>query len=498
MSTTNNYQQYTEIMQQAADLNNAAALLAWDQEVYMPAKGATTRGRQIATLSAMAHDILTGDKLGQVLERLHSDSTLTINEKANVKLSTEDMERNKKLPTDFVAEISNQSSVCFTAWLEARKQNDFSLFAPALSKMIALKKQQAELVGYAQHPYDALLDEYEKGASVAMLEPVFESIQKELYPILQRIKEKPQVSDACLLQHFPKDAQWEFSLEVLKAMGYDFDAGRQDISEHPFTISFSADDVRVTTRVDENNFASLLWSSIHEGGHALYEQGLPTQQYGLPLGSACSLGIHESQSRLWENCVGRSLEFWEYFYPILQKKFPQQLGNVDVKTFFKAINQVAPSLIRTEADEITYHFHVLIRYKIEKMIFEGAVEVADLPSLWNSMYEQYLGVKPPTDKEGILQDVHWSHGSFGYFPTYSLGSFYAAQFWAVAQKSNPQLVAQVKAGQFYDLLQWLRTQVHAHGRKYTSEELCEKITGEKLNIQYFLDYVNKKYALVYE
>ena len=491
------YSEYGGILQKAADINNAAAVLGWDQETYMPPKSAERRGEQLATLASMAHELLTSDKLGELLTQLPSVATLTDTEQANVRLSRRDMDKNKKLTSSFVESMSRQSSECFNAWIEARKKNDYSIYEPSLAKMIALKREQAALYGYESHPYDALLDDYEQGATVAMLDKVFEKIREQLPPILANIRAAQQVSNECFHQYFPKQAQWDFSVEVLKKMGYDFEAGRQDFAEHPFTTSFSNTDVRITTRVDEHNYASLLWSSIHEGGHALYEQGLPSEQYGLPLGAAASLGIHESQSRLWENCVGCGMEFWQHFYPALRSYFPEQLRDTSLDTFFKAMNRVEPSLIRTEADEITYHFHVMIRYEIEKGLMEDTLKPADLPGAWNNLYEKYLGVKPPDDVKGILQDVHWSHGSFGYFPTYSLGSFYAAQFFARAGKDMPDLHEQIAAGNFENLLGWLRQKVHVHGRRYTSEELCQLATGEKLDTAYFMSYIQDKYQQVY-
>ncbi len=483
-------------MQKAADLNYASAVLGWDLEVYMPPKGAEARARQLATLATQAHEILTSNELGRLLEEL-SASDLDDTEKNNVRLSREDYEKNKKLPSSFVDELSRQTSECFNAWVEARKKNDFGIFAPSLSKMIALKRKQAELYGYSAHPYDALLDEYEKGATVALLDPIFSGIRQQLPPILEQIKDAKQVDNSFFYQHFPKQKQWDFSIDVLKGMGFDFEAGRQDYSEHPFTTSFAATDVRVTTRVDEHNYQSMLWSCIHEGGHGLYEQGLPEDQYGLPLGSPASLGIHESQSRFWENCIGRGLDFWKFFYPKLQMLFPEQLAKVTAEDFFKAANKVDPSLIRTEADEVTYHFHVMIRYEIEKELILGTLDPMDLPAKWKEMYNKYLGVSAADDKTGVLQDVHWSHGSFGYFPTYTLGSFYAAQFYAQAQKDIDGLLPKVANGELTGLLHWLREKVHVHGRRYTSEELCTQITGKGLDPAYFLDYVKDKYRAVY-
>jgi len=496
-NTNELYAAYTRLMQKAADINYAAAVLGWDQEVYMPPKGVTHRGQQLATLATTAHEMLTSDHYGNLLQQLWQQADLGDVEKNNVRLSLEDYEKNKKLSPEFVDKLSRLTSEGFNAWVDARKKNDFSVFAPSLTAMIALKREQAELYGYKAHPYDALLDEYEKDATVAMLDPIFEGIKAQLPVLLGKIKTAPQVSNDFFHRHFARQQQWDFSIDVLKQMGFDFEAGRQDYSEHPFTTSFSNTDVRITTRVDENNYASMLWSCIHEGGHGLYEQGLPGDQYGLPLGSAASLGIHESQSRFWENCIGRSLDFWKFFYPQLQKYFPEQLGDISVDDFFKAANRVIPSLIRTEADEVTYHFHVLIRYEIEKALIEGSLDPKDLPAKWNDMYEKYLGVRPGDDKTGVLQDVHWSHGSFGYFPTYTLGSFYAAQFYERAKQDLKGMNEQVTNGALSMVLHWLREKVHAHGRRYNSEELCERITGQKLDPKFFMHYVEEKYKSVY-
>lgn len=490
------YNSYQETTQKAADLYYAAAVLSWDQEVYMPAKGFSYRGRQLSTLASAAHEMVTAEPYGKLLRKLH-DTGLGEEKQHNVRLSLEDYEKNSKLPAAFVEELTRQTSASYSAWIKARQENDFSIYLPELEKMVALMRKKAELYGYADHPYDALLDEYEKGATVAMLDVVFEDVKKQLPPLLEKIRNATQVNNAFLQQHYPRQQQWEFSMQVLRAMGYDFEAGRQDISEHPFTTSFAPTDVRVTTRVDEKNYESLLWSSIHEGGHALYEQGLPELQYGLPLGQAASLSIHESQSRLWENNVGRSLAFWKHFYPQLQEVFQEQLADVSVEDFYKGINQVAPSLIRTEADEVTYHFHVLIRYEIEKGLIAGDIAVKDLAGVWNEYYQKYLGVSAPDDKQGVLQDVHWSHGSFGYFPTYSLGSFYAAQFFSKASQDISGLKEKIEQGDFKELLQWLRKHVHRHGRRYRSEELCRKITGRGLDFSGFMQYVTDKYTGIY-
>lgn len=496
-STQDLYNQYKGIKQQAADIYYAMAVLGWDQEVYMPANGARFRGQQLSTLASLAHNLVTSEEYGNILDALNSKGDLSGDDLRNVQLSYEDYSKSKKLSASFVAATTEQTSKSYTAWIRARRENNFSIYAPELDKMIALKIQQADLYGYESHPYDSLMDDYEKGATVSMLDPVFSEVKEKLTPLIKLINDAAQVDDSFLFQHFGKDQQWDFSLDVLKTMQYDFTAGRQDLSEHPFTTSFSPEDVRVTTRVDEKDFASLLWSSIHEGGHALYEQGLPTNQYGLPLGEAASLSVHESQSRLWENCVGRGEAFWKYFYPKLQGRFKEQLGNVSLAQFSKGINKVQPSLIRTEADELTYHTHVMIRYEVEKSLISKDVASTQVAELWNSMYQKYLNITPPDDKQGVLQDVHWAHGSFGYFPTYSLGSFYACQYYAQAKNELSSLEQQVENGEFSDLLNWLRSNIHIHGRRYRSNELCEKVTGKGLDISVFVDYANEKYKTVY-
>lgn len=491
------YEEYKRITQKAADLEYASAVLGWDQEVYMPPKGFTFRGRQLATLASLAHEMVTSKEYGELLHELAGKDDLDDTQHANIRLSIEDYEKNSKLPSSFVEELTGQVSKSYDAWIRSRRENSYKVYAPELEKMIALKKKQAEYYGYKEHPYDALLDEYEKGATVSMLNPVFKQVKEYLPGILQQVNSVEQVDDSFFRQHYAKDKQWDFSIEVLKKMGYDFEAGRQDLSEHPFTTSFSPEDVRVTTRVSEDDYTSLLWSTIHEGGHALYEQGLPVDQYGLPLGAAASLSVHESQSRIWENCVGRGVHFWKYFYPVLQGYFKDALQDVSVAQFYKAMNKVQPSFIRTEADELTYHFHVMIRYEIEKALISGELEPSGVATAWNEMYTKYLGITPPDDKQGVLQDIHWAHGSFGYFPTYSLGSFYAAQYYSKAKQELPELEAEMARGEFAGLLQWLRKNIHIHGRRYRSEELCQKITGEGLNLEYFVEYMSEKMSSVY-
>jgi carboxypeptidase Taq len=330
-----------------------------------------------------------------------------------------------------------------------------------------------------------------------MLDKTFADVLPRLKEIITWVNSRQQVEDFFLDQHFPKQKQWDWGMYILKELNFDFEAGRQDISEHPFSSSFNSNDVRITTRIDENDFSNMTWSCIHELGHALYEQGLPIDQYGLPSGEACSYSIHESQSRLWENNVGRSKSFWDYYFPRLKNYFPEQFNDISPQQFYKGINKVQPSLIRTEADELTYHFHVFIRYELEKKLIEGSLDAREIPEFWRYQYKDLLGVEVLDDKNGCLQDVHWSHGSFGYFPTYSLGSFYAGQFFSAAKREIGNLDDHVASGNFAPLLDWLRNKVHIHGRTFTSEELCRKVTGTILEVDQFTNLLFDKYKLIY-
>lgn len=478
-------------MQRIADLRYASDLLQWDQETYLPSKGASFRGQQIATLSELSHEMFVEESLGNLLEDLMASNDLSFEEKRNVELTLEDHRRERKLPTSFVRKLTETINRSFHSWIEARKQNDFNFFKNDLQELVDLKLQEAEYIGYEQHPYDALITDYDRGASVQLIDKIFSDLSGPLKLVLDRCLNASQVDDAFLKQHFDRDAQWKFGLHLLRDLHFDFDAGRQDLSEHPFTTSFNALDVRVTTRIDENDFSNMTWSCIHELGHALYEQGLPASAYGLPLGQSASLTIHESQSRLWENHIGRSRSFCEKYLPLLKNYFPGLLDQVHSNEFYRAINKVSPSLIRTEADEVTYHFHVMIRYELEKKLLERQINASDIPAFWNEQYKTLLGVDVPNDKEGCLQDVHWSHGSFGYFPTYSLGSLYAAQFFAHAS------IAMRDELDTASLLTWLRQNIHQKGRLYLNEELCQQATGETLQTGYFMNYLEKKYSGIY-
>ncbi len=496
-TTAEQYRNYCTRMARIADLRYAGAVLQWDQETYLPPKGAHYRGQQISTLAELSHQLFSEESLGDLLNNLVLKEDLLPAQKRNVELTLEDYNKAKKYTSSFVRALSDAVNKAFHSWIEARRQNSFAVFQNDLDALIALKKEEAEVLGYARHPYDALLNEYEKGATVAMLDAVFGNLLPPLKALYEKVLAAPQVNDRFLHQQYPGKEQWAWGMRLIKDLHFDLEAGRQDRSEHPFSTSFNAQDVRITTRIDETDFGNMTWSCIHEVGHALYEQGLPATEYGLPLGEACSYSIHESQSRLWENNVGRSRAFWQHWYPLLQQHFPAQLGTTDLDAFYRAINKVQPSLIRTEADEVSYHFHVSIRYGLEKALIEGSLRTADIPAYWNEQYRALLDVEVPDDKSGALQDVHWSHGSFGYFPTYSLGSLYAAQLYRQAEKELPGLQQEISNGHTAPLLQWLRQTVHAKGRYATSEELCRQVTGEPLKPDSFLRYVNEKYTAIY-
>lgn len=491
------YEIYQTKMQKIADVKYASAVLQWDQETYLPPKGNTFRGRQIATLSEIAHHQFIDEAMGALLQELVSKQGLNEKQKRNVLLTLEDYNRSIKFTPAFVRKMSETVNRSYHAWIQARKQNSFKVFEGPLDEVIQLKKQEADIIGYQAHPYDALMNDYDKGLTVAITDKLFLSLRPALTTLLNTINGMPQVNNDFLYQHFDKDKQWKFGLDLLNQVGFDFEAGRQDISEHPFTTNFNNSDVRVTTRIDENDLTNMIWSCIHEGGHALYEQGLPADEYGLPLGEYCSLSIHESQSRLWENCIGRGLSFWKKNYPALKKNFPHQLKNIPLEIFYKGINKVQPSLIRTEADELTYHFHVMIRYELEKKLIEGSLATRDIPTYWRNYYQDYLGVEVSDDLHGCLQDVHWSHGSFGYFATYSIGSLYAAQIYEAIILQYPKLNDDIKKGEYKLILDWLRQHIYQFGRFYNSGDLCSKATGYNLNSQFFISYATQKFTNIY-
>ncbi len=493
-----NYQDYKKYSIKIYDIYMAMSVLNWDQETKMPKNGSKFRAQQLSTLAKISYELSTDKKYGELLNKLNNDNSLSFDQKRNVYMSRKEYLKNNKYSSEFIVKQSNMISKAFNDWRIAKDKNDFKLFKNSLKEIVDLRKEECEIIGYKVHPYDALLDKYEPNLATSDVDTIFNDVKNKLVPFIKRISENNNVDDSFFYQFFEKEKQWDFGIKLLKQMGYNFDSGRQDISAHPFSSHFSPEDARVTTRIDENNLSEMIWSCIHEGGHALYEQGILSENYGTPLGNTVSLGIHESQSRLWENHVGRSLEYWKHNYPVLKSLFPDKLKNVDYNKFYEAANNVKPSLIRTNADELTYHLHVLIRYEIEKGLIEGSIMVNDLPSIWNEKYYNYLGIKVPNDSKGVLQDIHWSHGSFGYFPTYTIGSFYAAQFFHQASKEIPDINKKILMGDTSKLLNWLRNNIHKHGERYDAKDLCKNITGKELDFNYFMKYVTEKYSDIYK
>jgi carboxypeptidase Taq len=451
------------------------------------------RSPEIEAQLASFLDIETGTILPQLKTSLDEPTQALLRE------TWRDFSRAKKLPSSFVNELERECSIAQQVWVEARKTNDFQRFLPNLQRLVGLKRKEADYLGYTDSPYNALLDTFEPGSTVAQLRPLFAELRTHLIRLLGQIQHSSvQPNTSLLTQPFDTTKQVDFGRLVLKQMGYDFQRGRLDLSAHPFTTSFHPTDARVTTRVFDTDLPSCLFSCIHEGGHGLYEQGLSAQHYGTPLGEAISLGIHESQSRLWENSVGRSQAFWQYFYPKLQEFFPTQLGGVQADEFHLAINQVAPSLIRVEADELTYNLHIMVRFEIELEVIEGRVQVDELPELWNAKIQEYLGITPSNDAEGVLQDVHWSFGAFGYFPTYTLGNLYAAMLFHQAKKDVSDLEQNIGQGNFLLLKKWLNDRVHRWGRQFTASELILRVTGQTITSEPFIQDLEEKFGNLYQ
>lgn len=486
-----------EIYREINDLYSALALMGWDQETYMPPKGAASRGRQLATLSGMAHERITSDEMRGALDGARSEP-LTADEAVNVREISRSSDRAVKIPVGLVKALAETSSAAIGVWIKARQEDDFPAFAPWVDKLVAFQREVAEAVGYEDEPYDALLDEYEPYASTKETAAVFDSIRGPLVDLVQRIASsdvKPRTD--FLERNYPVDDQRRMGIKAAERMGFDFEAGRLDISPHPFCTHMGANDVRLTTRYSENLPMQSFYGVIHEAGHGLYEQGHDPEHEGTPRGASVSLGIHESQSRLWENMVGRSRAFWRCFYPEFTTIFPDHTADVSEEEVYAAVNEVKPSLIRVEADEITYNLHILLRFETERGLFTDEYAAGDLSAVWNEKMKAFLGIEPPDDRDGVLQDIHWSHGSFGYFPTYTLGNLYAAQFYRAAEREIPGLTERIARGELLPLRDWLRDRIHRPGMTYRASELVQHVTGEALSADYFLAYVAGKYGSLY-
>lgn len=494
------FKQLKTILAEISDLEAAGAVLGWDQQVNLPPEGNQARGHQLATLQHLIHQKSTTDELGELLDDFAdeaADLDPNSDEARIIKVVKRNYDRDKKIPAAFTAKFAKVTSDAFEAWRQARGEDDFSKFEPHLENVVDLVRQYAEFFAPYEHVYDSLLDRFEPGMKTSEVKAIFEALRPQQVELIEAISERPQVDDSFLHLKYDEQKQWDFGVEVISQYGYDWDRGRQDKAPHPFTTSFSVDDVRITTRVDEDFLPSALFSTLHESGHALYELGISPTLERTTLRDGASLALHESQSRLYENLVGRSLPFWEHFYPRLQEYFHSQLGEVDLDTFYKGINKVEPSLIRVEADEATYNLHVMLRLELEIAIMEGALEVPDLPEAWNARMEEYLGVTPPSDADGVLQDVHWSSGLFGYFSTYALGNLISVQLWQKLCQDVPDIDAQIRQGQFEQLLQWMRSHVHTHGHKFEPQDLVQRVTGSKIDPVPYMNYLKTKYLEIY-
>jgi carboxypeptidase Taq len=483
------------------DIHSAAALLEWDQQTYMPPKGAEARGQQIATLRRMAHELHVSDEYGHALslaqgavEDLDPDS----DEACLVREVSRQFQKKRRVPAEWVGEFSETTSQAIQAWQQARSESDFSLFKPHLERVVALRAEYASFFEPYDFIYDPLLDDFEPDMKTGAVRRVFDELRPAQVELIQSIADRgTQVDDSPLHQDFDPKAQWDFGIEVVKRFGYDFSRGRQDKSAHPFTTAFGWGDVRITTRIYPNYIPSGLLSTMHEAGHGMYEQGVKADLARTPLMDGASLAIHESQSRMWENIVGRGLPFWQAFFPRLQEYFPEQLGDLDVGNFYRIFNKVEPSLIRVEADEATYNLHIMLRFDLEIALLQGELAVEDLPQAWNEKMHEYLGIVPPDDSQGVLQDIHWASGILGYFPTYALGNLVASQLWARILHDIPNLEQQISKGTFADLLAWLREHIHQHGAKFAPLDLLERATGEELNPAPYLGYLSRKYGEIY-
>lgn len=489
-----------ERLGEISDLNSAAALLGWDQQVNMPAGSAEARGRQMATLGKIAQEKFTSDEVGRLLEDVKqelSGADPDSDDVAMIRVASRNYDKAKRVPTDFVVEQAMVAAKAFEAWIEARSKSDFTIFQPHLEKVVELVRKYVSFFPPADHPYDTLLDNFEPGMKTTDVKAIFEPLRTKQVKLIKAISASKQVRDDFLHRKYNEKKLWDFGVGIITQYGYDWSRGRQDKAAHPFEQSMSVNDVRITTRYEPKNPLALIFSTMHEAGHALYEQGIDPAYERTALANGTSLAVHESQSRMWENLVGRSLPFWEHFFPKFKKTFPTQLEGVSLKSFYKAINKVEPSLIRVNADEATYNLHIMLRLELEIAMVEGAVAIKDLPELWNTKMKEYLGIVPPNDAQGVLQDVHWSGGMIGYFSTYALGNLVSAQLWEKINKDIKNLDDQICRGDFSQLLGWLRTNIHQHGQKYEPQDLVKKVTGSRITSEPYVRYLTKKYSEIY-
>jgi carboxypeptidase Taq len=482
------------------DLQRASSLLSWDQQTYMPPGGAENRGQQLATLQKIAHVKFVSDEIGRLLDdlepyvsQLDPDSL----DASLVRVTKHNYDKEVKVPTEWVTEFSQVTTAAYEAWGKARAENDFPSFQPHLEKILDLAHRYAGYFAPYDHVYDPLVDVFEPGLKTADIKAIFDTLRPQQVELIRHITSRPQVDNAFMYLAYDEQKQWDFGVEIITKMGYDWTHGRQDKTLHPFTVGFGLGDVRITTRVNPNFLQPALFGTLHETGHAMYELGSDPSLDRTPLLGGSSSGIHESQSRMWENLVGRSMPFWQHFYSRLQEYFPSQLGNLSLESFYKGINKVEPSLIRVEADEATYNLHIMLRMELEMAMMEGSLAIKDLPEVWNSRFKEYLGVTPPDNAQGVLQDVHWSGGMIGYFPSYALGNLIAAQLWELINKDLPDLPDQIRRGEFAPWIAWLREKIHKHGSKFEPQELIQRVTGTKIDPAPYMRYLTSKYTDIY-
>ena len=485
-------------LREISDLNAAGDVLNWDQATYMPAGGAGARGRQRAMLYRLAHERAVAPALGRLIDALahHGESLPYDSDDASlIRVARREYQKKIKIPPDHVARATAHSSASYDAWTRARPANDFATMVPYLERTLDLSREYSSYFAPYKHVADPHIDDADEGMTTASTRKLFAELKSQLVPMVRAICEQPAADDSCLRQTFAKAAQFDFALHVAECLGYDLKRGRLDLTHHPFSTRFSAGDVRITTRVSENDLGDALFSTLHEAGHAMYEQGISAALDGTPLGQGVSAGVHESQARLWENVVGRSRGFWEHFYPPLQKIFAEQLSGVPLAAFHRAINKVARSLIRTDADEVTYNLHIMLRFDLELKLLEGRLRVKDLAEAWHAAMQANLGIAPSNDRDGCLQDAHWYSGYIGgQFQSYAIGNVLSAQFYAAALKAHPEIPREIASGKFGAFHTWLGDNLYRHGSKFAPNDLVERATGTAMNMRPYLDYLREKYS----
>jgi len=500
MIMNQHYQNLVQKLEEITHLSGVMSTLGWDQEVMMPPGAGEVRARQIAALAGVIHERMTDPALGECLNELKEKDfdALSELERCNIREALHSYELETKVSKQLVQELAELSSRGQGIWVMARQENKFSDFAPVLKRFLELKQEWAQCVSPDLKPYDANIDLFERGTTMDRITPIFERLKQELIPLIHAIQEHSYQPDTAFLQgRFALDKQEALARKISQDIGFNFEQGRMDVSVHPFCGGSHPTDVRITTRYKDSNFVESLYAVIHETGHALYEQGRPHELGDLPASESLTMGIHESQSLFWERMVAQSKPFCQHYFETIRAAFPDNLQHATVDSFYRAINTCKPDFIRVEADEVTYPLHIILRYEIEKGLFDGSMQVDDLPHIWNELMQKYLGIQPSTDALGVLQDSHWSGGAFGYFPSYTLGAMYACQFYQTLLREQPDTERNIAKGNFAPIKNWLNEKIHRQGRLYSPQELVQRVTGEALNPDYFVDYLKRKYSEVY-